>query len=83
MTKSKKRSPYKVVRKKRPGLQERIDALSHEELATILKHIAWLLYFDDDNGKYDPDLEWDEETIDHVAEVLVEHDLLPKKTKDG
>ncbi|MBA4372301.1 MAG: hypothetical protein C0402_05515 [Thermodesulfovibrio sp.] len=83
MKKAKKHSPCKVVRKKRPGIQERIDSLTHEELATIIKHIVWLLYFDEENSIYDPDIEWDEETIDHVAEVLVEHALLPKKKNTG
>jgi len=83
MGKSTKRNPYKIVRKKKPGIQERIDGLSHEELATIVKHLVWLLYFDEESNKYDPDLEFDEETIDNVAEVLVDHGLLPEKKENG
>jgi hypothetical protein len=78
-----KRSKFTTTRRRLPGINECIDALSHEELATIVKRIVWLLYFNEEADKYEPDFEWDEETIESVAQVLVDHELVPKKRKKG
>ncbi len=40
---------------------------------TALTEIFKVLYFDNDTGQYDPELEWDVESIERVAEVLARH----------
>lgn len=67
----------------RPGIAERINGFPKKTLADVVTRIVGALYWDSDTGKYQPDLEWDEETIENVAEVLIRHQLRPKRSKEG
>ena len=59
---------------KRRLLMKRVEGMSHEQLASIVKAIADHLYFA--SGRvdcYQPDFSWNSETIDEVHSVLVDN----------
>lgn len=51
--------------------------LDKRRLVDILNTIIDVMYFDEDANKFDPNKEWDAETIDSVAEILRFYNLIP------
>ena len=54
----------------------RVDTCSKERLVEIVEDIVGALYEDDDGPN--PDVEWEVDTIERVAEILSKHKLVPE-----
>ncbi len=61
------------------GKFARVAELPHHKLSDAVLRIVDLLYFDDDNGEYDPNKEWTQSTIEDVDSVLIDTGLRPDK----
>jgi hypothetical protein len=55
--------------------------LSEEKLASIVKQIQEILYLDeDDDGEFwNPEKEWDAQTLEYIVAVLDDYELIPAK----
>lgn len=78
------------VKRQRPRSKDRREArpvkLSKQALLDIIGRIQAILWLDDDDGDgeyWNKDKEWDNETLDFVAQVLVEHGLSPHKARSS
>jgi hypothetical protein len=59
------------------------EELSREELVQIVGGVQQVLWLDHVEGQgfcFVPDKEWESDTIEHVAQVLADHDLRPSGT---
>jgi hypothetical protein len=73
--------------------QKRAEDLTREQLLWLVNHIQAALFIDfspdtkeecpkgvaPSSEYWNPDKEWDSDTLDHVASVLDEHGLAPRK----
>ena len=50
--------------------------LTHDELVKLVQRLQGILWAGDD-GKPDPDKEWECDTIEHVADALSDYGLQP------
>ena len=55
------------------------DDLSEEELRVIVSGIRQILRMDFADGKWDPDKEWSQATIEYVAGTLEDAGLRPER----
>jgi endo-1,4-beta-D-glucanase Y len=55
------------------------DDLSEEELRVMVSGIRQILWIDFADGKWDPDKEWSQDTIEYVAGVLEDAGLRPER----
>jgi hypothetical protein len=66
-------------------LVDDLSRFSRDELERIVLDVQSVLWLDlnDDRDTWDPDKEWDSETIEFVAEVLARHGLRPDDKHDA
>lgn len=57
-----------------------VHTLPHHLLSHTLLRIVDLLYYDEDEQVYDPQKEWDQETIEEVDRCVTQAGLRPNKT---
>jgi hypothetical protein len=61
------------------------DELSREEMEHVISQIQALLWLDmrGENELWDPDKQWDSETIEYIAGVLDDQGLRPSQSFSG
>lgn len=57
------------------------NSLDHDQLLDVVERIQAVLWLEPDerDETWNPDKEWDSETIEQVAAVMTEHGLRPDK----
>ena len=55
-----------------------VSDLSRDELARVVERVRDALYRDEQDGTLDPDKPWDGDTIEVIAQVLIDVGLRPE-----
>jgi hypothetical protein len=72
------RAKEMTMKKKKPVLFA--NRLDHDQLLDVVERIQAILWLEQDerDETWDPDKEWDSETIEQVAAVMTEYGLRPE-----